>query len=68
MRAEESLNSDVVRHFAVRHDKKGMGEERGGGGEGRGRGGGSGTCKYVERDDVATLDMQWRDSLADGLD
>ena len=30
--------------------------------------GGSGTCKYVERDDVATLDMQWRDSLADGLD
>ena len=42
MRAEESLNSDVVRHFAVRHDKKGMGEERGGGGEGRGGGGGEG--------------------------
>ena len=37
MRAEESLNSDVVRHFAVRHDKKGRGEERGGGGEGRER-------------------------------
>ena len=37
-------------------------------GEGEERGGGSGTCKYVERDDVATLDMQWRDSLADGLD
>ena len=59
-------------------EKRGRGRkrERGRGGEGergegrgeRGGRGGSGTCKYVERDDVASLNMQWRDSLADGLD
>ena len=47
MRAEESLNSDVVRHFAVRHDKKGRGEERGGGGGG---GGGKGGREGEERE------------------
>ena len=51
------------------------GEGEGGRGEGegkkrekRGRRGGSGTCKYVKRDDVPSFNMQWRDSLADGLD
>ena len=43
---------------------RGKGEGRGGG-EKRG---GSSTCKCVGRDDVTSLNMQWRNSLADGLD
>ena len=51
-----------------REDRERGERGRGKGEEGKKKEKRSGTCKYVKRDDVASFNMQWRDSLADGLD